>query len=101
MKAARRQLVKRCVELGCMLLDDGDCLRIDPPAGKVICDTGGHSRDLYYGGGRWPKPDAYAELLSDLAGGLDDCDDPDCDSCVHERHTFEELQELYRGERLA
>ena len=84
-----------------MLLDGGDVLRVDAPVGFVIHNTDGHSLDIYGIGSRWTRSDAYADLFASLSGGLDRCDDPDCDSCIHEPMSFAEIQNTYRGERLA
>ena len=97
----KSKLITRCKELGVMLLDSGDVLRVDAPAGYVIRDTDGHSKDIYGIGTRWTRPDAYRDIFESLAGGLDECDDPDCDSCIHEPMSFAEIQNTYRGERLA
>jgi len=92
-------LVTRCNDLGVMLLDDHDSLSIDAPCGKVFASSGLHSTTLNLEG--WKRPDAYRMLFIELGGGLDDCSDSDCDACVHELMSFEDIHMLYGGSRLA
>jgi hypothetical protein len=101
--ATKQQVIKKCLELGCMLLDCGDCLRVDPPVGKVVSATGSHTLDLYLGTRGYKRSEAYAEIMADLRMGIDECTDPECDSCVLDPSgsDFKALQSLYRGERLA
>lgn len=85
--ATKKQLVARCRELGVMLLDSGDCVRIDAPLGKRFAGGCGHSRDIYTDG--WSRSEVYEELLRELSDGIDDCDD------------LEEVHSVYGGLRLA
>ena len=94
----KQQLIARCKELGCGLLDCGDTIRVDAPVGKVVANTQVHYADLYLRG--WKRNDAYRELLTELSGGLADCPDGNCEVC-EEAMSFDELYQLYRGERLA
>ena len=95
----KQQLIKRCKELGCMLLDGGDSVSIDAPVGKVLSNNGVHSRTIHLD--CWARPEAYRELMDDMKGGLEDCTGKDCDSCVVEPMTFEAIHKLYGGERLS
>ena len=86
-KATQQQLLKRLVELGASLDDDPDSpqLYVDSPKGKIWTATGCHCICAPYRNSSqsW-KAEAYAFLLEDMAGGLIDCDDPDCDICQEE-----------------
>ena len=95
----KKELVRLCKSVGVMLLDSGDCVRVDAPVGYRLMGNGLHNADLYTEG--WKREEVYEELSNDIGDGVEKCDDPDCDACVHEPMTFEQIQELYRGERLA
>jgi hypothetical protein len=79
--ATRRAFVDRCEKLGIMWKDDGGTLEIDAPAGFVIANTGTHWLGIRYEGGRWLKGEAYAAMMEDMAGGIEKCDEEDCDVC--------------------
>ena len=96
----KQQLIKRCKELGCLLLDNIDTVSVDAPVGYVFANTGAHSSTVYLTD-NWKRPEAYRELMTALERGLEGCSDKDCDSCVHEPMTFEAIHKLYGGERLS
>jgi hypothetical protein len=98
---SKTAFVALCKAHGVMALDQVDSLSIDAPTGFVFMGTGLHSRTLYWHHDGWTKTEAYAELASDLANGVEPCGDPDCDCCVHERMTFDQIAALHGGERIA
>ncbi len=95
----KARLIARCKTLGVMLLDGGDFVAADPAIGHVLAATGMHSITCYTS--EASRPEIYAAIYDDLSHGLKPCDDPDCDSCIHEPMDFEAIQKLYGGERLA
>ena len=95
----RRDIVDVCKACGIMLIDQGDCVSIDAPTGYTLMGNNLHSSTIHTIG--WRKHEIYEALMFDIGGGLEKCDNPDCDNCVHEPYTFEQLEEMYRGERLA
>lgn len=95
----KKQLIDHCKKHGIMFLDDVDCLRFDAPIGKLLSPVGWHYIDFNLRG--WTRPEAYQAIMEDIADGLEDCEDGDCDHCIHEPATFDRIQELYSGERLA
>ena len=58
---------------------DPDTIHVDPPAGKVFADTGLHFISFWLKG--WKRADAYAEIASDLAGGVEPCGENECEYC--------------------
>ena len=96
---AKRELINLCKATGVMLLDSGDCVRVDAPVGFVLMGNGLHYADVYTDG--WKRNDVYEDLSNDIGEGVEKCEDKDCDSCIHNPITFEQLSELYCGERLA
>ena len=94
----RQCLIARCKDLGCMLTDGGDVIRVDAPQGQRLRGTGLHGVDLYTRG--WTRDAAYLEIIHDLEMGLEPCDDSDCETC-QDGLTFDDLLRLYPGERLA
>lgn len=78
----RSQFAKRCRELGLTFEVDRDerVIRVNLPENKVLTELDVHYLDFHYDG--WPSmAEVYDELLSDLAGGLSDCQDEGCDIC--------------------
>lgn len=94
----KQKLIARCKELGCMLTDDGEVLRVDPPEGKVITVTEAHSIDFTLTG--WTRLEAYAEILDDLRDGIEPCTLEDCDTCS-EPSSFEDILKTFPAMRLA
>ncbi len=82
-----------------MLLDDGENLSVDAPIGFIFAGICTHniSMDLF----GWKRSDAYKVLSDDLQLGLKECNDHECENCIHAPMTFDELHELYGGERLS
>lgn len=76
----RKQFIKRCKELGVIWADNGYCLAIDTPAGKVFASYNTHSEALFFNDG-WAMPEIYGELIYIMKDGLIDCDDPECEIC--------------------
>lgn len=94
-----KTVVARCKQLGVMLCDDGGTLRVDLPRYKVVKGRGVHWLDFeYVRGGRGL---ALETLLEDLAVGLEDCTDPECEACVLDFLSFEDTVALYKTKRLA
>jgi hypothetical protein len=100
MSSVRQKVIVAAKSHGCMLLDDGDWLRLDAPIGQVFAINGLHYMDVIYDGN---KEEGWKEFLEILSFGsvMETCTNTDCDCCVHEPRTFDEIHELYRGERLA
>ncbi len=48
--AGKAQAEARARELGCVLVDDGDCVTVDAPAGRVLGGCGQHFIEHGYGG---------------------------------------------------
>jgi hypothetical protein len=82
-----------------MLTDDGAWIRVEAPCGQIIKATGLHGIQLLLRG--WKREEAYRSILRDLDRGLERCVDADCECCVHEQLTYEELLQLYPAQRLA
>ena len=98
-----KTVVARCKQLGVMLCDDGGTLRADLPRYKVFKGRTQHYLDFAYSKRRWglSREDALGVLLEDLAEGLEDCTDPECECCVTEFLSFEDIVTLYKTKRLA
>lgn len=101
MANAKDKLIACCKQHDVMCLDAGNVVRIDAPIGKIFKTTGNHSHDCYTEPGLVTKAMVWQGLLDDAKDGLEDCTDADCDSCIHDPCTFEAIQRLYGGERLA
>ena len=95
----KQELITLCKSVGVMFLDSGNVLRVDAPVGYVLKGGLQHSYDTYLDG--WMRPDAYQDIADEIVSGIVKCEDPECDSCIVEPMTFEQIRELYRGERLA
>jgi len=96
----KAKLIQLCVSQGVMLLDDGGgALRADAPVGFVLGGSFAHSADAYLD--PMTRSEAYDFLAEAIGTELVKCENPDCDACVHEPMTFAQVQQLYRGERLA
>jgi hypothetical protein len=78
--ATKAQFDRRCKELGVTVEDNGYCLSIDAPRGKMFGTGDCHGYTLFYYDG-WTKPQMYDEFLHDMSMGLRDCDDPECEIC--------------------
>ena len=96
--ATKQQAIAACKASGLMLVDAGDCIRVDAPIGRVLHWGGAHSHDLYTRG--FTRPQAWDEVVEVASAGTDACDNPECDACVREAMSFDELARLYGGERL-
>lgn len=75
--ATKSQFIKRCKELGIEISDNGFCLAIDAPRGKVFASYGTHSEAIYFDDG-WKRGEIYAELIHTMHDGIIDCD---CELC--------------------
>lgn len=67
---------------------DAQILQVDAPPGKVWARTGTHTLTEGYRRGEpgYTISDARQSLAEDMTwGGLDDCEDLDCDVCAAER----------------
>lgn len=95
----RAELAKLAKRVGVLVMDQGDAISVDAPVGYVIAATGVHSTTINVSG--WTRPELYAELALDLRHGIEECPDRSigCDAC-DEAMGFDELLELYRGERI-
>lgn len=83
MTATLRNVRQRAKELGATVEDDKighthEC-RVEAPHRKVWAE--GHVHEMVDGAFIPWKPD-YADLLSRMAYGLEDCDDPECEWCT-------------------
>lgn len=82
--ATQRQVERRAEELGC----DFEVLRKAPkldchvfsPVGKRFVEDGLHVFVGHQLPGRSPS-DVFKDMLVRMAAGVEDCDDPECDSC--------------------
>lgn len=98
----RKKVIQICKAMGVMLLDCGDSISVDAPVGQKFRCVGVHSRTICFGPTEGhTKTEAWEALLDDLEHGLEDCEDVECDSCVHEPMDFDAIHKLYGGERLA
>lgn len=83
-KATRRQLLARVAELGCTMDEESNRMfYVDSPKGKKFAGTSTHALGYLFRNNAsqsW-KPQAYYDALKDLEMGLEDCDDPECDTC--------------------
>lgn len=70
--ATKRELVKRCGELGVSLTDDGNILSAAAPAGKVFAGLDVGVVSVWHKD--YTRPEAYEALLADMAGGVEDGD---------------------------
>ena len=76
--ATRQQVMKRCKELGVEFSEDDYAIYADAPDGYQFKVSGYGCCDVPYsnnGGQSW-KPQAYQEMIDDMAEGLEPCDDP-------------------------
>jgi hypothetical protein len=97
----RTKVIQICKAMGVMLLDCGDCLSVDAPAGQKFRCVGVHSRTIGFGPEEdHTKGEAWSALLDDLEHGLEACEDADCDSCIHEPMDFEAIHKVHGGTRL-
>jgi len=58
---------------------DLDTIDVDPPSGYVIADTGLHYLSHFMRG--WTRAEAYQHIAADLAGGIEKCEQAECDYC--------------------
>lgn len=94
----RRALIDLCRKHGVMLLDQGDAVSIDAPAGYILKGHQVHSVTIPKDG--WKIGELYAALAEDLGEGVQRCGDGACEIC-EEALSFEDLASIYHGERLA
>jgi hypothetical protein len=99
-QASKQSLVELCKLHGIMLLDDGDVISVDAPVGQCLQGNNLHDAQVTLSSG-WHRGEAYAFLMDEIGTGLIKCEDPECESCIINPMTFDEIQALYRGERLA
>jgi len=95
----RSELISLCEITGILLIDQGDSVSVDAPTGFILMGIGLHSSTINTHG--WKREEVYEDLANDIGGGVEKCTDPDCDSCVKEPMSFDEIAALYRGTRLA
>lgn len=102
--ATRKQLINRCKATGCLCFDDGCSLEIVAPDGHRLVDVMMHATVVNYASG-WgntymPKAEAYRYLIEDLEGGIEPCDDPECEWC-NDGMTVEEAYQNQMPDRIA
>lgn len=83
----RSKVIKFCIENDIRIYDHSIPKRevsitLWTPKGTRFKALGTHSSKVFF----WPDPsytkeEGWKELLEDISGGLEDCDDPKCDSC--------------------
>lgn len=78
----KKQFAEICRKAGVEFEITENTLRVDPPSGFVLKDSGLHYRDIYLNG--WHMRDAYADMARDLEGGIEKCEVKDCDFCWSE-----------------
>lgn len=82
-KTTKQKLQSRADELGCRIIVGSEVVSCDPPDGMVIASTDLHWQDVYFDA--WSSCKTLAEacafLLEDLADGVVNCGDVDCEIC--------------------
>jgi hypothetical protein len=85
--ATKAELVKAATALGVELVFNEDDVEALCPAGKRFAGTQVHMfRATHRGKVAW-KASAYADLLADMRDGIEDCNEPECDTCTEEEET--------------
>ena len=97
--ATKKQVLAVAAKFGIRVHDDGEKVSVDCPRYYVLKGSGLHFTDVRYGmaHGSWPKPQVWAQVLHDIADGIEPCADPDCEYC-HDDEGWQQWQERVRQE---
>lgn len=88
----RAKAIARAKEMKCAIRDGGNTISLDPPPGFMLaCEA--HS--MTWSKSEWTMPQIWADLLRELEDDLVPCHDPECDCCLREIVTEDELDRLY------
>ena len=68
----------RAAELGCTLVDDGDSISVDAPAGRVLGGVGQHYTEWGYGRHALTKRSAWQAIYDDMGTETYACPDARC-----------------------